>query len=83
MRPWKATLILCVCVITIAVTAVGAPVSKMWVGFSYVYAKNGGSAEGGAALGVLGVIDGALMGAAFGSLFGPGVGTAVGIGVGL
>ncbi len=83
MRRVTAAFVLSLCVFAIALTAAEAPASDMWVSFSYVYAAKGGSAEGGAALGVLGVMDSALMGAAFGSLFGPGVGTAVGIGVGL
>ena len=83
MKRWKATLVLSACLITIAVSASGAPASRMWGSFAYLYAKQGGSDEGGFALAFLGAMDSALMGAAFGTLYGPGVGSAVGFGVGL
>ncbi len=57
--------------------------SNAWVGISYLYASNGGSAEGGAIIGVGAVADTALMEALAASIWGGPVGLAVGIGVGL
>ncbi len=57
--------------------------SELYAGLSYVYAKKGGSAEGGLAISIVGVYHSAVQGALWGAACGGPAGVAVGVGLGL
>ncbi len=77
-------LVLLTSLVSISILETTDPVNEMWVGIGYYYtAYHGGSDEGQAAIGVLGVYDSAIMGAGFGMVFGLGIGILVGAAVGL
>ena len=77
-------LVLLTSLVSISILETTDPVNEMWVGIGYYYtAYYGGSDEGQAAIGALGVYDSVVMGTGFGWVFGLGVGAAVGAGGGL